>query len=88
MDEPTRGIDVAARAEMFDLMRRLAGQGLAVLYSSSDLKEVVGIADRVVVLSNGRVTGEFDGHAVAEQELVEASYVGHTIDAGGKPHEG
>jgi erythritol transport system ATP-binding protein len=78
MDEPTRGIDVAARAEMFDLMHRLAGQGLAILYSSSDLKEVVGIADRVLVLSNGRVTGEFDGHAVSERELVEASYVGHT----------
>jgi erythritol transport system ATP-binding protein len=88
MDEPTRGIDVAARAEMFDLMRRLAGQGLAVLYSSSDLKEVVGIADRVIVLSNGRVTGEFDGHAADEQDLVEASYVGHTTDGGGKPREG
>lgn len=78
MDEPTRGIDVAAREEMFGLMRRLADQGLAILYSSSDLKEVVGIADRVVVLSNGRVTGEFEGRAVSEQELVEASYVGHT----------
>ena len=49
--------------------------------------EVVGIADRVIVLSNGRVTGEFDGHAVSEQELVEASYVGHTTDAGGQPRE-
>jgi erythritol transport system ATP-binding protein len=87
MDEPTRGIDVAARAEMFDLMRRLARKGLAILYSSSDLKEVVGIADRVVVLSNGRVTGEFDGRTVAEQDLVEASYVGHTTDAGGKRRE-
>ena len=77
MDEPTRGIDVRARGEMFDLMGRLADQGLAILYSSSDLKEVVGLADRVVVLSNGRVTGEFDGHGVSEQELVEASYIGH-----------
>jgi erythritol transport system ATP-binding protein len=87
MDEPTRGIDVAARAEMFHLMRRLAGQGLAVLYSSSDLKEVVGVADRIVVLSNGRVAGEFDGHAVSEQELVEASYVGHSADSGGQRRE-
>jgi len=77
MDEPTRGIDVGARAEIFDLMRHLADRGLAILYSSSDLKEVVGIADRIVVLSNGRITGEFEGHAVSEQELVEASYVGH-----------
>ena len=83
MDEPTRGIDVAARAEMFDLMRRLAGQGLAILYSSSDLKQVVGVADRILVLSNGRLTGEFDGHGVSEQQLVEASYVGHiTIPRG------
>ena len=87
MDEPTRGIDVAARGEMFALMHRLAGQGLAVLYSSSDLKEVVGLADRVVVLSNGRVTGEFDGHTISEQELVEASYVGHVTEAGDE-HEG
>ena len=84
MDEPTRGIDVGARAEMFDLMRRLAAQGLAILYSSPDLKEVVGVADRVLVLSNGRVTGEFDGHAVSEQELVEASYVGHTTTPEGR----
>jgi erythritol transport system ATP-binding protein len=88
MDEPTRGIDVAARGEMFDLMRRLADQGLAVLYSSSDLKEVVGFADRVIVLSGGRVTGEFDGHAVSEQELVEASYVGHTTGPEGDQDEG
>jgi len=88
MDEPTRGIDVAARGEMFDLMRRLADQGLAILYSSSDLKEVVGIADRVVVLSNGHVTGEFDGHAVSEQDLVEASYVGHATDPEGGQDEG
>jgi erythritol transport system ATP-binding protein len=88
MDEPTRGIDVAARGEMFDLMRRLADQGLAILYSSSDLKEVVGIADRIVVLSNGRLTGEFDGHAVSEQELVEASYVGHTTSPEGDQDEG
>ena len=47
-----------------------------------ELKEVVGIADRVVVLSSGRVTGEFDGHAVSEQELVEASYVGHATSPG------
>ena len=82
MDEPTRGIDVAARGEMFRLMHRLAAQGLAILYSSSDLKEVVGLADRVVVLSNGRITGTFDGHTVSERELVEASYVGHTTGAG------
>jgi erythritol transport system ATP-binding protein len=88
MDEPTRGIDVAARGEMFDLMRRLADRGMAILYSSSDLNEVVGIADRVVVLSNGRVTGEFDGHAVTERELVEASYVGHTTGPGEDQNEG
>jgi erythritol transport system ATP-binding protein len=88
MDEPTRGIDVAARAEIFDLMHRLADQGLAILYSSSDLKEVVGIADRVVVLSGGRVTGEFDGLAVSEQKLVEASYVGHNTSPEGGQDEG
>ena len=54
MDEPTRGIDVGAKGEMFAVMRRLADEGMAIIMVSSELEEVVEIADRVLVLAKGR----------------------------------
>jgi len=56
-DEPTRGIDVGAKAEIYQLMRQLAGQGVAILMISSDMEEVLGVSDRVAVLHEGRLTG-------------------------------
>jgi ABC-type sugar transport system ATPase subunit len=58
LDEPTRGVDVGARAEIYALMNRLTSEGLAILMISSDLPELIGMADRVVVMRDGRVTGE------------------------------
>jgi ABC-type sugar transport system ATPase subunit len=58
MDEPTRGVDVGARAEIYALMNRLTAQGLAILMISSDLPEVIGMSDRILVMREGRVTGE------------------------------
>lgn len=58
LDEPTRGVDVGARAEIYALMNRLTAEGLAVLMISSELPEVLGMADRIVVLREGRTTGE------------------------------
>jgi ABC-type sugar transport system ATPase subunit len=58
LDEPTRGVDVGARADIYALMNRLTAQGLAILMISSDLPEVLGMSDRVVVMREGRVTGE------------------------------
>jgi len=72
LDEPTRGIDVGAKAQLRALVRRLAAEGVAILYVSSDVEEIVEISDRVVVLSKGRVSGEFTG-GTAEQELVAAA---------------
>ncbi|MBI2255610.1 MAG: sugar ABC transporter ATP-binding protein [Proteobacteria bacterium] len=60
MDEPTRGIDVGAKAEIHALMSKLAGQGLAVLMISSELPEVLGMSDRVLVMRGGAVVAEFD----------------------------
>jgi rhamnose transport system ATP-binding protein len=60
MDEPTRGIDVGAKAEIHALMSRLAGQGLAVLMISSELPEVLGMSDRVLVMRGGRIVAQFD----------------------------
>jgi ABC-type sugar transport system ATPase subunit len=67
MDEPTRGIDVGAKAEIHLLMRKLAGEGMAILMISSELPEVLGMSDRVLVMNAGRIVAEFDkSHATAE----------------------
>jgi ABC-type sugar transport system ATPase subunit len=69
MDEPTRGIDVGAKAEIHRLMSELAGQGLAILMISSELPEIMGMSDRILVMREGRLVGEFS-RAEATQELV------------------
>jgi ABC-type sugar transport system ATPase subunit len=60
MDEPTRGIDVGAKAEIHQLMRKLAGEGMAILMISSELPEVLGMSDRVLVMNAGRIVAAFD----------------------------
>ena len=60
MDEPTRGIDVGAKAEIYALMGRLVQQGVAILMISSELPEVLGMSDRVLVINGGRIVAEFD----------------------------
>lgn len=56
-DEPTRGIDVAAKVEIYNLMNELKKQGIAVMFVSSEMPEVMGIADRIIVMCDGRITG-------------------------------
>jgi ribose transport system ATP-binding protein len=79
LDEPTRGVDVGARAELYALVRRLADEGIGVLLVSSEVPEVLGLADRVLVLREGRVireagAGELDEHAVLDM-IMEGSPV-------------
>ena len=71
LDEPTRGIDVGTKAEVHRIISELAGQGLAVLMISSELPEVLGMADRVLVMHEGRLTGEF-GRDEADEETRHA----------------
>ncbi len=73
LDEPTRGVDVGAKAEIFRVMRRLARDGLGILFSTSDLKEALGYADRVVVMSSGRISGDFARSEATETGVIEAS---------------
>jgi ABC-type sugar transport system ATPase subunit len=74
LDEPTRGVDVGARSEIYGLMRRLAVDGTAILMISSDLPEVLGMADRIVVMRGGRTTGELTrAEATAERVMALAS---------------
>jgi len=77
MDEPSRGIDIGAKTEVFDIINQYAEHGLSIMVISSELKEIVAIADRVIVLSNGLKTGEFNGNEITEDSLVLSSYKGH-----------
>jgi erythritol transport system ATP-binding protein len=72
MDDPMRGIDVGAKAELFRIMTRLAGEGLAILFTSSDLLEVLGMADRILVMALGRVSAELTAEDATPQALVAA----------------
>ncbi len=73
LDEPTRGIDVGAKAAVYDLINDLAADGKAVLVVSSDLVEVMGMCDRVIVFRKGRVAAEFERDAFSEQALLRAA---------------
>ncbi|GMB79841.1 sugar ABC transporter ATP-binding protein [Shinella zoogloeoides] len=77
MDEPSRGIDVGAKADVFRTMRRLAGEGLAILFSTSDLEEVMALSDRIAVMSNGRLVTVVDRKDATEEMIVSASAEGH-----------
>jgi rhamnose transport system ATP-binding protein len=81
LDEPTRGIDVGTKSEVHRLMSELAGRGLAVLMVSSELPEVLGMADRVLVMHEGRLTGELT-RAEADEESVIRAATGQLAAAG------
>jgi ABC-type sugar transport system ATPase subunit len=70
LDEPTRGIDVGAKAEIYRIMRGLAASGVAILMITSEMTEVIGMADRVIVMREGRVTGELLGHEATEEGIM------------------
>ena len=71
LDEPTRGIDVGARHEIYQLLDQLAGQGMAVLFASSDLEEILGVADRVLVMHEGRLTGQLVRSEFSEEAIMK-----------------
>ena len=77
MDEPSRGIDIGAKAEVFRTMRKLAADGLGIVFVTSDMEELMALSDRIVVMSNGRVTGEFDRRDATETLVIAASAKGH-----------
>ena len=70
LDEPTRGIDVGAKSEIYRLMRRLADEGTAIIMISSELQEIIGMSDRVLVMARGRVTGELSRNEATEEKIM------------------
>jgi ribose transport system ATP-binding protein len=71
MDEPTRGIDVGAKTQIYHLLRRLADEGVGVMMISSELPEVVGICDRVVVMYEGKACGILEGDHINEKSIIQ-----------------
>jgi erythritol transport system ATP-binding protein len=93
LDEPTRGIDVGAKSEIFEISSRLAKEGYGVIFISTELKEVLAMSDRILVMSKGAITGEFSREEATEEKLVAASAIGHGLagavnNNGGTNHNG
>ena len=85
LDEPTRGVDVGAKAEIHALIDRLAGQGKAVLMVSSELPEVLGMSDRVLVMRGGSVSAELRGPAMTQENVILAASGLYTGEGGSPP---
>tara|TARA_B100001123_G_scaffold283444_1_gene315796 strand:+ start:436 stop:1935 length:1500 start_codon:yes stop_codon:yes gene_type:complete len=73
LDEPTRGIDIGAKQEIFYIMRKLAEKGISIIFVSSEIKEVLAVADRVLVLAKGKIHRELLGEDITEDNLVKFS---------------
>lgn len=76
-DEPTRGIDVGAKREIYDIMQQFAASGCGLLVISSDIEELIGVCDRVLVMSLGRLRGEFTQQNFDRVKILEAAFTGH-----------
>ena len=73
LDEPTRGIDVGAKAEIHTLMAKLAQEGVAIVFVSSELPEILGMSDRVLVLHEGKITGEFINEDLTQEDIMRCA---------------
>ena len=87
MIEPTRGVDVGARLEIYRQIERLADSGTAIVVVSTDLPEIMSLAERVVTFYEGRVTAEFDPRSATEQQVFLAMQGGTARPAEGEPAE-
>lgn len=80
LDEPTRGVDVGAKKEIYQLINKFKQEGLSIILISSEMPEVMGMSDRILVMHGGRISGEFSAHNVT-QEMLMAAAVGKQYDA-------
>jgi ABC-type sugar transport system ATPase subunit len=85
LDDPTRGVDVGAKHEIYLLIRQLAEEGRVVLFRSTELPELVGLADRILVLHRGRLALDLDGSSVTDHEVLHAINTGSLTDSGVGP---
>ncbi len=75
LDEPTRGIDIGAKSEIYTLIGQLAASGIAIIMISSELIELIGLADRILVMRDGKVAGELAGSQATEEEILALAMV-------------
>ena len=71
MDEPTRGVDVGAKFEIYQLMRQLNKAGIAILMISSELIEILGMSDRILVMKEGSIVAELQSSETSEEQIIE-----------------
>ena len=71
LDEPTRGVDVGSKEEIYGLIEQLAARGVAVLFVSSEMEEILGLSDRVLVMHQGSITGELSRDELSEKRVME-----------------
>ena len=81
LDEPTRGIDVGAKSEIYALMEELAESGVAILYVSSEMEEILGMADRALVMHEGRISGELTREELTEENIMHLATGGEKTAA-------
>lgn len=81
LDEPTRGVDVGAKKEIYDLMNQLVQEGVAIIMISSELPEILGMSDRILVMSEGRVVGHFNREEATQELVMEAASGGGEVHA-------
>jgi L-arabinose transport system ATP-binding protein len=80
LDEPTRGIDVGAKAEIYRLIAQLAAEGVALLVISSELPELIGLADRILVMAGGRIVGELARGDASEEEILKLAMADNLVE--------
>jgi ribose transport system ATP-binding protein len=78
MNEPTWGVDIGARSDIYDQLESLAGQGLAIMMVSSDMQEVLSVSHRILTMYNGRITGEFSASEATQEKLLHAAAGGES----------
>ena len=78
LDEPTRGVDVGAKAEIHAIVRRIAAEGAAVLMTTSDMDELLALVHRVTVFANGEITARLEGDALTPPRVIDAAFHQHT----------
>ena len=83
LDEPTRGIDVGAKAEIYRLIAELAGEGIALLVISSEMPELLGLADRILVMASGRIAAELARDEASEERILGLAMAEHLTEVGG-----
>jgi len=79
VDEPTNGIDVKAKSEIHKILRDLAEEGIGIILVSSELPEILAIADRVIVMRHGKITALFDGATVSQEDIMSKAVVSFKI---------